>query len=77
VALLLYVKVDLVTSPPAVKFTGRAPDELTDIAGGACFNGTWVEIERYNLDLAAFAADPAAYSRLATLTSIERPFEIR
>ena len=23
-----------------------APDELTDIAGGACFNDTWVEIER-------------------------------
>jgi anaerobic selenocysteine-containing dehydrogenase len=25
-----------------------APDELTDIAGGACFNDTWVEIERYH-----------------------------
>ena len=24
-----------------------APDELTDIAGGACFNDTWVEIERH------------------------------
>jgi hypothetical protein len=23
-----------------------APDELTDIAGGACFNDTWVEVER-------------------------------
>jgi anaerobic selenocysteine-containing dehydrogenase len=26
-----------------------APDELTDIAGGACFNDTWVEIERAGL----------------------------
>lgn len=23
-----------------------APDELTDVAGGACFNDTWVEVER-------------------------------